>query len=351
VGESLGDFRLLAELGRSSHARVFLAAQPTLADRSVVLKVTPRQDRECLADALQHAHERGLVHLDLKPSNVLLAADGQPLLLDFHLALHPVAAGQVAPEGMGGTLEYMSPEQRVAFAAARREEPVPAAVDCRSDIYSLGRTLAIALGGKGDAVLSSLHRINPQVSVGLEDIIRRCLARDPEQRYSTAAALAADLRAHLAGLPLRGVANRSIREGWTKWRRRRPHAFLWASALLALAAIPAAVGIAVVERFHDAREALREGQEEIHQRAFSEAARTLARGKARVQGLPGTASLVAQLDEALEQAHRASAAGQLHAVTERLRLLAGRACPGAVCECWKSIAVPPGRQGTSSPVH
>src|SRR5262249_2760202 len=61
----------------------------------------------CLAEALQHAHERGLVHL--KPSNVLLAADGQPLLLDFHLALHPVPVGESAPEGMGGTPEYMSP--------------------------------------------------------------------------------------------------------------------------------------------------------------------------------------------------------------------------------------------------
>jgi Flp pilus assembly protein TadD len=458
VGEPLGDFRLVAELGRSSHARVFLATQPTLADRSVVLKVTPRQDLEflslarlqhthiiplhgvhdfparnlralcqpylggatlarlldelrpipparrtgrslvdaldaagcdpcpfrsgegelqarsasegnldpipsveplpfrsgegevaasrggprcalartgyaeaicwigaCLADALQHAHERGLVHLDLKPSNVLLAADGEPLLLDFHLALHPVAAGQPAPEGMGGTLEYMSPEQRAAFAAARRQQPVSAAVDCRSDVYSLGRTLCIALGGEGEGgeELLPLYRLNPLVSVGLSDIIHRCLARDPAARYPTAAALASDLRAHLAGLPLRGVANRSLRERWAKWRRRRPHALLWAGALLALAAVPATIGTAALERLNDAREALREGQEQIHRRAYSEAARTLARGKARVEAWPGSGHLVAQFDEALDRAHRASAAGQLHDVTERLRLLAG----------------------------
>jgi serine/threonine protein kinase/Flp pilus assembly protein TadD len=422
AGEALGDFHLLAELGRSNHARVYLATQPTLADRSVVLKVTQRQDLEflslarlqhthiiplhgvhdfpsrnlralcqpylggatlarlltdlrpilparrtgralvealdtaarehprprvgnggprtalartpyaeaicwigaCLADALQHAHERGLVHLDLKPSNVLLAADCQPLLLDFHLALHPVLAGEPAPEGMGGTLEYMSPEQRAAYVAARRGQPVPVAVDCRSDVYALGRLLCTALGGQGEGVdTPRLHRLNPLVSVGLSDIIHRCLARDPAQRYSSAAAVAADLRAHLAGLPMRGVANRSLLERWLKWRRRRPLAPLWAGLLFALVAIPATVGVVALERLQDAREALREGQEELHQRAYAEAARTLARGKARVESWPGAGELVAQLDEALGRARRASAAGDLHVVTERLRLLAG----------------------------
>jgi serine/threonine protein kinase/Flp pilus assembly protein TadD len=420
AGERLGDFRLLAELGQSNHARVFLATQPTLADRPVVLKVTQRQDLEflslarlqhthiiplhgvhdfparnlralcqpylggatlarllddqrsipparrtgralvealdaagrehprppqgnggpraalartpyaeaicwigaCLADALQHAHERGLVHLDLKPSNVLLAADGQPLLLDFHLALHPVAAGEPAPEGMGGTLEFMSSEQRAAYIAARRGQPVPMAVDCRSDVYSLGRLLSAALGGEGEGT-PRLHELNSQVSVGLSDIIHRCLAPDPAQRYSSAAELAGDLRAHLAGRPLRGVANRSLRERWRKWRRRRPLALLWASALLALTAIPAAIGMVALERLHDAREALREGQEQFRKGAYSEAARTLARGKARVEDWQGMGGLAAQIDEALRRARRASAARDLHAVTERLRLLAG----------------------------
>src|SRR5262245_59343619 len=232
AGESLGDFLLTAELGRGRQGRVFLATQPALADRPVVLKVTPRRDREflclarlqhthiiplygvhdlptrnlralcqpylggatlarllewlrpvpaahrtgrslvdaldragegtpiqlphrggprealarasyaetiawvgaCLADGLHYAHERGLVHLDLKPGNVLLAADGQPLLLDFHLALHPLAAGQAAPEGFGGTPEYMSPEQGRACDSARQGRPVPDAVDGRSDL-------------------------------------------------------------------------------------------------------------------------------------------------------------------------------------------------------------------------
>src|SRR5262249_59981245 len=71
----------------------------------------------CLADALHYAHEHGLVHLDLKPANVLLTAGGQPMLLDFHLARAPLAPGCAAAGGIGGTADYMSPEQRAALAA------------------------------------------------------------------------------------------------------------------------------------------------------------------------------------------------------------------------------------------
>src|SRR5207249_5119388 len=92
----------------------------------------------CLADALHYAHERGLLHLDLKPSNVLLAADGQPLLLDFHLARGPIEAGDPLPGHLGGTAGYLSPEQGAAMSAMQQGQPVPERVDGRSDLYSLG---------------------------------------------------------------------------------------------------------------------------------------------------------------------------------------------------------------------
>jgi serine/threonine protein kinase/Tfp pilus assembly protein PilF len=414
-GELLGDFRLIRELGRGTSSRVFLACQPTLADRPVVLKVTPRQGHEhltlarlqqthivplhavhdfparnlralcqpylggatlaqlldllrdvparrrtgqslidaldraagapapgtsgpraalaradyvaavcwigaCLAGALHHAHRRGLVHLDIKPGNVLLAADGQPLLLDFHLALHPVAAGALAPEGLGGTLDCMSPEQRAAYAAARRGAPVPVPVDGRSDTYSLGRLLYLALGGEA---LLPLRRCNPRVSVGLADVVARCLAPDPKDRYPDAASLADDLRRHLAHQPLRGVPNRSLGERWRKWRQRRPHALVRAGAIVALLAAAAATAAAALDRLHDAREGLREGQFHTRQGAHAEAARALAWARGRVNGLPGCGSLVAQIDADLLAARQGAAAAKLHAVTERLRLLAG----------------------------
>src|SRR5207237_6585349 len=97
-----------------------------------------------IADALDHAHERGLIHLDVKPDNVLIAGDGQPMLLDFHLAREPLRADGAVPDWFGGTPGAMSPEQELAFAAFRHARPAPLPVDGRSDVYSLGLLLAEA---------------------------------------------------------------------------------------------------------------------------------------------------------------------------------------------------------------
>src|SRR5262249_52830860 len=83
----------------------------------------------CLADALQYAQDRGLVHLDLKPSNILWTADGQPMLLDFHLARAPLPAGAQPPAWLGGTPAYMAPEQRLALAAVRQASAIPEGLD------------------------------------------------------------------------------------------------------------------------------------------------------------------------------------------------------------------------------
>src|SRR5262249_29706525 len=111
-------------------------ARRTLSESSYVHAVC--RIGVCLADALQYAHERGLVHLDLKPSNVLLAADGQPMLLDFHLARGPIHPDERWPQWLGGTPGYASPEQQAALRAVEQGRKVPLPVDGRSDVYSLG---------------------------------------------------------------------------------------------------------------------------------------------------------------------------------------------------------------------
>src|SRR5262249_38590268 len=102
----------------------------------------------CLAEALDYAHQRGLVHLDVKPSNVLLASDATPMLLDFHLARGPVQEGNPAPSWLGGTPAYLAPEQAAAMEAVRRDGAVPETVDGRTDVFSLGLVLYEALAGE-----------------------------------------------------------------------------------------------------------------------------------------------------------------------------------------------------------
>ena len=194
-----------------------------------------------LADALQHAHDRGILHRDIKPSNVLVTGDGLPMLLDFNLAGESWADRHgSAPENLGGTLAYMAPEH--LEAVARGEDD---GVDHRSDIYSLGVLLFEALTATRpftvpagvSSVPEALRRSaedrrgpppwlrisNPEVPAALERVIRRCLDPDPQARFPFAAELAADLQAVADDLPLRWTSEplsvRAVRRLRRSWKR------------------------------------------------------------------------------------------------------------------------------------
>src|SRR5205823_11557247 len=123
---------------------------------------------------------------------------------------------------------------------------------------------------------------NPQVSVGLADVVGKCLAGDPGDRYPHMAGLAADLRRHLADLPLGGVRNRSLAERWRKWRRRRPHGVALAGMVLAVLTATAAVAVGaagqLAQQLDQARTARDDAQVQMAHGQWEEAIGTLRRG-------------------------------------------------------------------------
>ena len=376
VGDEIGPYRLLRELGRGAFARVFLAEQADLGDRLVVVKVStrpsaeptllararhahivevlrhteandgelhlvclpflggatlgavldarragrggknrpPRSGRVFLADldrasapeypdsdsprpareiiarlsypralawmvarlagALDHAQVRGVTHGDIKPSNILITADGMPMLFDFNLAVDRLDADD--PQGateLGGTLAYMAPERLQAIAnpdraslgsqAGRgRRGPDPH----RADLYALGLVLLEALTGQAPTVVdrrsddarsyaSSLAELraveaNPHpalrsraIPAGLRAILTRCLAPDPGDRYARGVELAEDLDRWRAARPL-AHAPEPARSTWA--RRARSLRFpLLALALTGTVAL--AVGVTALK--------------------------------------------------------------------------------------------------------
>ena len=305
-GDQFGEFDLHQELGRGAKGRVYLATQPLLSDRPVVLKIASRSGSEhlslarlqhaaivpllfaqdevkeglrllcmpylggctledamraiasidvearsgrdiadaieqerlrivdplandtldlpamrflksasyeqavcwiisCLAEGLHYAHQRGLGHFDVKPSNVLLASDGQPMLLDFHLARDLSQHSDDTIDTLGGTPGYMAPEHRRAFDLVRQGTVAPARLDHRADIYSLGLMMHDLLSGamppSVDTIEESPRRgdfstIRP-AKFGLRkvhSILSRCLEVEPEKRYSDAGECGAALR-------------------------------------------------------------------------------------------------------------------------------------------------------------
>jgi serine/threonine protein kinase len=203
----------------------------TLAERLRGLPQPPRaaaQTVATLARAVQAAHERGVVHRDLKPGNILLTADGTPKVSDFGLAKRLEGASAHTQTGaVLGTPSYMAPEQ----AGGRSRVIGPPA-----DIYALGAILYGMLTGRppflGTTPLDTLHqvaadeavrpsRLQPKVPRDLDTICLKCLEKDPGRRYGSARELAEDLDRFLAGEPVRArPAGRWERLG--KWARRWP---------------------------------------------------------------------------------------------------------------------------------
>ncbi len=177
------------------------------------------------AEALDHAHQRDVIHRDVKPGNLIVDGEGRVWLTDFGLARRLVDVGATMTGALLGTPRYMSPEQ----ADMARVD-----VDHRSDIYSLGATLYELATGRppfeGDDPLGVISKIRfeeppspksirPNISRELDVVLMKCLAKDSNRRYSTAAELADDLRAIRDDRPIRAKPT-SIFEHLARWSRK-----------------------------------------------------------------------------------------------------------------------------------
>ena len=434
----LGPFHLIAELGRGASGRTYLATEPALADRPVVLKVISDDQEEHLRLArLQHTHivplyseqtlpDRGLralcmpylggaslaqildalgdIPLERRRGRDLIEAlervqvrRGPPGSRGFQRAVPALPRGSVLRRGhlldrdvpgrsapvrpcsrpvphghhagecpdrgrrpadaprfpprsgadpagewvlgrLGGTPGWMSPEQEAALDAVagasrprgRRwtfRHPSRWAFCCGKALWGTGRETGRANRPPGR---DRQRRRPPGVSVGLADILHKCLSSKPSARYPDAAALADDLRLHLNDLPLRGVANRSPLERWRKWQRRLGSPARQATRLTALAGIVVAVVLAAAvysQRAHEIEANLEDGRRYRLERNTPRPCVCWRRGLERAGAVPGTGHLRRALAAELEMARRGQDAAELHRLADLIRFRYGLAPP------------------------
>jgi len=200
-----------------------------------------------VAKAVSHAHQRGVLHRDLKPANILIDETGQPLITDLGLAKTTAGDSELTKTGaVLGTPSYMSPEQ------AQSTESVTTA----ADIYALGAIMYELLTGqpphKGATAFETVmsvrnntpptpRKLNPQVDSELELICLKCIERNPDERYSSAAALANDLENWLSGDAI-SVKHPSLGAATVQWmKQNRKFAYsLFAMLLGVVLIVPSA---------------------------------------------------------------------------------------------------------------
>jgi WD40 repeat protein/predicted Ser/Thr protein kinase len=214
-----------------------------------------------VCDAVQHAHDQGVIHRDLKPANIVVDEDGQPKVLDFGVA-HAAGGGLLGSTAhtrtgqLIGTLGYMSPEQLSAQ---------PSAVDARSDVYTLGVILFELLAHRLPYDLdrlpvhevariicqqepSRLGSIDRRYRGDLEVIVAKALEKEKKARYASATDLASDIRRYLRGEPI-GVRRVSAAERSWRWARRNPVVAFLACILFTVLTLATTGSLLAAKRF------------------------------------------------------------------------------------------------------
>lgn len=283
-----------------------------------------------VARAVHHAHQRGVLHRDLKPGNVLIDKDGAPHVTDFGLAKRVEGDSELTQSGtILGTPSYMAPEQ------ARGERQLSTAVD----VYSLGAILYELLTSRppfqGASPIETLVQVITReaerpsitlrnVDLDLETMALKCLEKDPERRYDSAAALADDLERWLLGEPIVARAVSPGERAW-RWCRRNPAVAGLAAAVAASLLLGTCVSLywagLATDHARQAEQSAADAQLE-RERADANAAEARASALQAHQEKDRANNKAAEAKASAEQARREEQRADVEAERARRRLYA-----------------------------